>query len=84
VFGPFRVSDYGGLDVFYHLSQELFEDLSHSRKPSPALKRLVANNQVGIKSGKGFYDYKGLSKVELAKERDRRLLGVLKALQFRE
>jgi len=84
VLGPFRVSDYGGLDVFYHLSQELFEDLSHSRKPSPALKLLVANNQVGIKSGKGFYDYKGLSKVELAKERDRRLLGVLKALQFRE
>jgi 3-hydroxybutyryl-CoA dehydrogenase len=81
VFGPFKVSDYGGLDVFYHLSQELFEDLDHSRKPSSTLKRLVAKNQVGVKTGRGFYDYKGLSEVELANERDRRLLGVSKALR---
>ena len=82
--GPFQVSDYGGLDVFYHLSQELFRDLDHSRKPSLELKRLIAKNQVGIKSGKGFYDYKGFSQVELARDRDRRLLGIVKALRLNE
>jgi len=84
VLGPFRVSDYGGLDVFYHLSQELFKDLDHSRNPSPALKRLVAKNQVGIKTGKGFFDYNGLNEVELVKERDRGLLSVVRAVQLKE
>jgi len=84
VLGPFRVSDYGGLDVFFHLSQELFEDLDHSRKPSPTLKRLVAKNQVVIKSGKGFFTYMGLNEAELAKERDKKLLAVVRALQLKE
>jgi 3-hydroxybutyryl-CoA dehydrogenase len=80
VLGPFKVSDHGGLDVFYHLSEELFEDLDSSNKPMSALKRLIENNQLGIKSGSGFYNYKGLKEADLLKDRDRKLLRIHRAI----
>jgi hypothetical protein len=34
-----------------------------------------------VKSGKGFYDYKGKSEADVCHERDVRLLRLIKALQ---
>ncbi len=80
VLGPFRVSDFGGLDVFHHLSEELFNDLDRSSAPPSRMKRLVENGRIGIKSGGGFYDYSGSQESELIKDRDRRLLQIHKAV----
>ncbi len=80
VLGPFRVSDFGGLDVFHHLSEELFNDLDRSSAPPSIMKRLVENGRIGVKSGRGFYDYTGSQEGELIKDRDRRLLEIHKAV----
>jgi 3-hydroxybutyryl-CoA dehydrogenase len=80
ILGPFRVSDFGGLDVFYHLSEELFNDLDRSSAPASRMKRLVENGRFGVKSGGGFYDYSGSQESELIKDRDRRLLRIHKAV----
>lgn len=81
VLGPFRVSDFGGLDVFYHLCGELFGELdSSTQPPSGTLKRLAENNRFGVKSGAGFYDYSGLPEVELVRERDRKLLRIYRTV----
>ena len=79
--GPFRVSDFGGLDVFYHLCGELFGELDCSTQPpSGTLKRLAENNRFGVKSGAGFYDYSARPEVELVRDRDRKLLRIHRAI----
>jgi len=80
VLGPFRISDFGGLDIFYHLCGELFAGLDNSECPSGNFKRLVESNKIGLKSGAGFYDYTGFSEVDLVKDRDRRLLKIHRAI----
>lgn len=81
--GPFGVADFGGLDVFEHISSYLNEELSDTRECSPLLKDLVARGKLGVKSGSGFYDYSGEKAAEAIKERDRLYIELAKALYFK-
>ncbi|NGM70411.1 3-hydroxybutyryl-CoA dehydrogenase [Natronolimnobius sp. AArcel1] len=49
--GPFELNDFGGIDIAYH-----FRDESGQPVP-PAIEEKVENDNLGRKSGKGFYDY---------------------------
>ncbi|GAA0243451.1 3-hydroxyacyl-CoA dehydrogenase/enoyl-CoA hydratase family protein [Halobacterium noricense] len=49
--GPFELNDFGGIDIAYH-----FRDESDQPAP-PAIEEKVENEDLGKKSGKGFYDY---------------------------
>lgn len=81
VMGPFKVADLGGLDVFYHLAEALYGDLDCSKQPQEVLTRLFRSQNLGFKTGQGFYHYgKEGSHVVLA-ERDQRLLRILKAMK---
>ena len=57
--GPFEVADFGGLDVFYNISSYLFADLCDKKEVFSLLKEHYENNELGVKNGKGFYDYSG-------------------------
>ena len=81
--GPFGVADFGGLDVFEHISSYLNEDLSDARDCSPLLKELVAQGKLGVKSGSGFYDYSGDKAAEAIRERDRLYIELAKVLYFK-
>ena len=37
--GPFEVADFGGLDIFYHISEYLSPDLSRAEQP----QKLIAD-----------------------------------------
>ncbi len=55
--GPFELVDYVGIDIAYH-SQQYFEKMvSPDYKPSKVLKQMMDNKQLGMKTGKGFYDW---------------------------
>lgn len=78
VLGPFETADLGGLDTFYYIASYLFKELSSAKEPTSMLQELVNNKNIGVKSGKGFYDYSD-SKDELAmKHRDKNLFKMLK------
>jgi 3-hydroxybutyryl-CoA dehydrogenase len=56
--GPLRLADLIGLDTVLQIAEVLhkeFRDPAYA--PPPRLLRMVAANQLGRKSGKGFYDY---------------------------
>lgn len=78
VLGPFETADLGGLDTFYYISSYLFNELSDAKEPTPILQELMDNKTLGVKSGKGFYDYSD-GKDELAmKKRDKNFFKMLK------
>ena len=82
--GPFGVADFGGLDVFEHISDYLNEDLSDAKGSSPLLKELVDQGKLGVKSGSGFYDYSGDKAAEAIRERDRLYIELAKVLYFKK
>lgn len=57
VTGPIETVDLGGVDVFLSISQYLMRDLCRATEPSPLLLECVKKGRLGIKTGKGLYDW---------------------------
>ena len=56
--GPLQLADFIGLDVCLSILEVLHEGLKDRKySPTSLLKTLVKNNELGVKSKKGFYDY---------------------------
>jgi 3-hydroxybutyryl-CoA dehydrogenase len=61
--GPLALADFIGLDVCLAILDVLQRGLGDDKyRACPLLRRMVAANQLGKKSGRGFYDYSGNSK----------------------
>ena len=58
--GPFGFMDGVGLDVVYGI-ETVYYEASHDPKDCPpdALKEMLERNELGVKTGKGFYTYPG-------------------------
>ncbi len=78
VLGPFETADLGGLDTFYYISSYLFNELSDAKEPTPILQELMDNKALGVKSGKGFYDYSDGKDKEAMRRRDKNFFKMLK------
>ena len=56
--GPFELLDMAGIDVNYQMQMSLFEQTGdESLKPQPTITEKVARNELGRKTGQGFYSY---------------------------
>jgi 3-hydroxybutyryl-CoA dehydrogenase len=56
--GPFELSDFSGLDVFYYASLQRYRETGDERdRPPQLLEDKVKAGHLGRKTGKGFYDY---------------------------
>jgi 3-hydroxybutyryl-CoA dehydrogenase len=55
--GPLTLADHIGLDICLNASETLFEELGDRYKPAYLLKRKVEADDLGKKSGAGFYEY---------------------------
>lgn len=55
--GSFELADQVGIDVGYHVLEYMHEVLGDAYEPSPTLVEKVENEELGKKTGKGFYDY---------------------------
>lgn len=78
--GPLEVIDLGGIDIFYHIGEYLYPDLCDSKEVSSLLKEHFDNNELGVKTCKGFYDYSNGKDKEKIEERDKKFLSVYNAL----
>lgn len=66
--------DMIGLDTLLAVGEGLFPNLDNSGRQPQYLYDMVNRGELGIKSGKGFYDYTGRSRAEVLDELNRRLL----------
>ncbi len=72
--------DFGGLDLSARTTTQSNQSTPVDYKPRK-LNELVQQGALGVKTGRGFYDYKGKSEAEVCHERDVRLLKLLKILK---
>lgn len=76
--GPMEVEDMIGLDIAAVVSGRVFKVLSVATEPSPILVEKVNKGELGVKAGKGWYDYGGKTRAQVLEERNRLLLRQLK------
>lgn len=57
--GIFELADYTGLDVIHKATIEMHSRDNAVINPHPKIKQLFDEGNLGQKSGRGFYDYKG-------------------------
>ncbi|MDV7348803.1 3-hydroxyacyl-CoA dehydrogenase NAD-binding domain-containing protein [Halorubrum distributum] len=55
--GSFELADQVGVDVGYHVLEYMHEVLGDAYRPCPLLGEKVEAEDLGKKTGKGFYDY---------------------------
>lgn len=78
VLGPFETADLGGLDTFYYISSYLFNELSDVKEPTKLQQEMMDNNNLGVKTGKGWYDYSEGKGDEAMARRDKNFYKMLK------
>lgn len=78
ILGPLETSDFGGLDTYLRICENLFPKLNDSKEPPLLLRRLVEQGKLGAKSSEGFYKYPKATIKRKIKERDRKLIQQLK------
>jgi len=56
--GPLQLADFIGLDVCHAILNVLYEGFGNPKyAPCPLLTNMVTAGNLGVKSGRGFYDY---------------------------
>jgi len=66
--GVFKLSDFIGADTMYRVALAMYFATQDPRYYPPAiLTRMFKNNELGVKTGKGFYEWDGF---KMVKERD--------------
>jgi 3-hydroxybutyryl-CoA dehydrogenase len=72
--GNIESMDMIGLDVVLAGSGKIYKSLSNSTVPSHLVAEKVKKGELGIKSGRGMYDYAGKSRGEILDKLNKRLL----------
>lgn len=78
--GPLETADFGGLDIFYHVAEYLVPDLYSSQEVPALLREKFEKGELGVKTGKGFYDYSGDKGEQAIRERDEKFIRLYHAL----
>lgn len=83
VIGPLQTMDMGGLEIIHKGMKYLYPLIDRSVDVQKTLREKVVRDELGLKTGKGFFQYEEKEAVALSrhsKERDKRLLYLLKTL----
>lgn len=79
--GLFEQRDLNGLDTQLGTEGTLFPDLSNMEEPPPLLLDKVAGGELGLKTGRGYYDWTNQNRAEIIQHKNQQLVSLLKFLQ---
>ncbi len=82
--GPMAQMDVNGLDVAFRGHSRVYKDLCNVTEPAQSFKEKIEKGELGIKTGKGFYDYSGTTASQVMKEVETNLLKQLTLFKKRE
>lgn len=80
--GMLEVADMGGLDIWCATEDNVFPNLCNDSQTSNAMRSLVKNGNLGIKTGKGFFEYPEETRAKVQHNFYRRLIIQLKASKY--
>lgn len=81
ILGVVKRMDFTGLDLTQKVLQNAAYKVPPQRDRSEVVDRLVAQGNLGVKTGKGFYHYGGRSPEEIMRERDIKLIKLYEFLK---
>jgi 3-hydroxybutyryl-CoA dehydrogenase len=79
--GPFENMDLIGLDLVQQIQDYLLIDLARDEQAPRLISEMKEKGQLGMKTGKGFYDWQARDPRELVERRDRQILHQLAFLR---
>ncbi len=83
VLGLLEFIDWGGGDILYYASRYLTGALNDQRYAAPEIiERNMRQGHIGLRSGKGFFDYDGLDVETYRAERLKAFIGMLRFLSL--
>ncbi|SDH78474.1 3-hydroxyacyl-CoA dehydrogenase [Alteribacillus persepolensis] len=83
ILGLLEFIDWGGADTLYHASNYLHDSLNDDRFiPPEIINHKMADGEIGMKTGKGFYSFEGKDIDEYQMETLRKFMDILKHLGF--
>lgn len=81
VIGPMELLDVAGLDIYEAVASYLNADLENTARVPDFVTRLTRQKQLGMKTGKGIFDYTPEKIQQLRAARGAKLMAVRKAMQ---
>jgi 3-hydroxybutyryl-CoA dehydrogenase len=81
--GVVEFIDFGGNDILYYASRYLAQAIDPARFAPPAIvEQYMEEGRIGLKAGKGFYDYSGVDADAYRRDVLGRSLGMLRHLDL--
>lgn len=79
--GPIQQRDFNGLDTHLSIAEYLYKDLENSTAPLKILADKVAANNLGLKTGQGFYDWRTQVPADVTAKKNQELIDITKFLK---
>lgn len=79
VTGPMRQRDLAGLDLHLAIQRELWPDIDSSVEPNLKVASMVERGDLGIKTGRGYFDWSGQDPEEVLREQNEALVDMMAA-----
>jgi len=80
--GQLEVADFGGLDIWCIVGDNLLKVMDNSQAANPLLRQKVKEGKLGIKTGEGFYQYNPEEIPAIRKKFMKKLIHQLKASSY--
>jgi 3-hydroxybutyryl-CoA dehydrogenase len=80
--GQLEVSDFGGLDIWCIVGDNLLKAMDNSQRANNLLRQKVSEGKLGLKTGEGFYQYSPEKAPEIRKHFMKKLIKQLKVSEY--
>lgn len=80
--GQLEVADFGGLDIWCVVGDNLLKEMDSSKEANPLLRQKVADGKLGLKSGEGFFLYPADKVASIRRHFMKKLIRQLKASEY--